>query len=201
MPHFNIEELSPTQIYKFLSGSIIPRPVAWITTQNDSKVVNAAPFSFFNGAGGPFVSVSIGRTDYGLKDTAKNLIQTKEAVIHLTDMKNARQMNETSASLPADVSEIEEFGLELVASQTVAVPGLNNARVRFEALLHSHTVLEHPGGINDFFLLRITDIYFDEDIFDDIKEYVLFEQLQPIARLSGNFYASLGKVFEMKRPD
>ena len=73
MQHFNTKELNTKQMYKFLTGSIIPRPIAWITTQNpETQVVNAAPFSFFSVASNvlPLISVAILRNDGKIKDSA-----------------------------------------------------------------------------------------------------------------------------------
>ena len=200
MPHFDFTQLSAAQIYKFMTGSLIPRPIAWITTQNSAGVVNAAPFSFFNGAGGPFVTLSIGRNEGALKDTAHNLIVTKEAVIHLTDMDNAENMNQTSATLAPEASEIQAFNLKTLPSHGVTVPGLENARIRFEVKLHQHQELISKGLTYDFFLLEVLHLHIAEDIFDSEKQYILPQALKPVARLSGNNYASLGEFFEMKRP-
>ncbi|MDR2833024.1 MAG: flavin reductase, partial [Streptococcaceae bacterium] len=79
MPQYKTQELPPPLVYKLLSGSVIPRPIAWVTTQNAQGVVNAAPFSFFNvvSAYPPIVSISM----LNEKDTLNNLLANKEAVI------------------------------------------------------------------------------------------------------------------------
>ena len=81
MQHFNAKELNTKQMYKFLTGSIIPRPIAWITTQNpETQVVNAAPFSFFSVASNvlPLISVAILRNDGKTKDSARNLLASRQ---------------------------------------------------------------------------------------------------------------------------
>ncbi|WP_252899125.1 flavin reductase family protein [Lactococcus fujiensis] len=85
MKSFNVEELDERQIYKLMSGSIIPRPIAWVTTQNRSGLVNVAPFSFFNVVSSQPPLVSIAFT--AKKDTFNNIMATKEAVIHLISSK------------------------------------------------------------------------------------------------------------------
>lgn len=80
MQHFNTKELNTKQMYKFLTGSIIPRP-DWITTQNpETQVVNAAPFSFFSVASNvlPLISVAILRNDGKIKDSARNLLASRQ---------------------------------------------------------------------------------------------------------------------------
>ena len=101
MLFYSAKELTAKQHYKFLTGSIIPRPIAWITTINqETNIVNAAPFSYFNVVAKdlPLVSLSINRNNQKIKDTARNLLQQKEGVIHLVNDKVLAEMNQTSAS-------------------------------------------------------------------------------------------------------
>lgn len=114
MIHYNSNELSAKTAYKFLSGSIIPRPIAWVTTQDTATgIVNAAPFSFFNAAAAeiPLATLSILRPDKAPKDTARNILATKELVIHFVNEDVLTQMNQTSAPLAAEISEIDTFGI------------------------------------------------------------------------------------------
>ena len=109
MLHYSTKNLSKKQSYKFLSGSIIPRPIAWVTSMNhESQVINAAPFSFFNAAASeiPLATLSILRQNTEMKDTARNILDTKELVIHLINDAHVEQMNQTSAPLPPEQSEI-----------------------------------------------------------------------------------------------
>ena len=102
------EIMSERENYKFLIGSIIPRPIAFITTQSEDGVVNAAPFSYFNivSANPPMISVSVQRRDGMMKDTARNIMNTKEFVVHIVDQGILRDVNETAAELDMDESEI-----------------------------------------------------------------------------------------------
>ena len=197
MIHYNSNELSAKTAYKFLSGSIIPRPVAWVTTQDTATgIVNAAPFSFFNAAAAeiPLATLSILRPDKEPKDTARNILATKELVIHFVNEDVLTQMNQTSASLAPEISEIDTFGIETIASQTVAVPAIKAAPIRMEARLHQYVpIANHEGQIiTDLFIVEITDFYFDSAVFDEEHQYILPEKLQPIARLAGNDYTTLG---------
>ncbi len=140
MIHYKSQELTPKVAYKFLTGSITPRPIAWVTTQNAAgETVNAAPFSFFNVVASaiPLVTISVVRTNCKPKDTAQNILATKELVIHLVDETMVADMNQTAANLPAQSSEIDVFNIETVASQTVAVPGIKAAPIRMESSLTS----------------------------------------------------------------
>lgn len=205
MYHFKADNLSKKQQYKFISGSVIPRPIAWVTSvSSDHRVVNAAPFSFFSAASNqlPLLTISVLRSDGKLKDTARNILEQKEAVVHIVDVPITEEMNKTAAPLPPNKSELDRTPLSLVDSQTVQVPGIKEAKIRFETTLHQHVEVKDEEGntVTDLFLLKITDYYFDEQVFDEEKEYILSESLQPTARLSGNTYAEMGELFAYIRP-
>lgn len=197
MLHFPSEQLSKKQQYKFLSGSIIPRPIAWVTTlNNQTNVINAAPFSFFSAAASelPLITLAILRKEGAVKDTARNILQNEEMVIHLIDQQIVEQMNLTAASLPPDQSELTVNQIKTIPSRSVSVPAIKNTRLRMEAKLYQHIPLKNREGrpITDLIVAEVTDFYFDEALFDSEKEYVLPESFQPIARLAGSSYAELG---------
>lgn len=99
----NPEGLSERENYKFLTGSIIPRPVALVTTQSETGVFNIAPFSFFNivSSNPPMISVSVQRKKGVSKDTARNAIETGEFVVHITDEDNVVDANQTAKRTPS----------------------------------------------------------------------------------------------------
>ncbi|MBS7577474.1 MULTISPECIES: flavin reductase family protein [unclassified Enterococcus] len=202
MKHFKPEQLSSSLQYKLLTGIIVPRPIAWITTQNTAGIVNAAPFSFFNAVavGKPLLSVAI--LNGGMrKDTANNLLQTKEAVVHLINPDNVKEMNLTAKNLPSTVSELASFGIETQASELISVPSIKNSSVRFETVLYQHIpIIEKELVLTDFFLLEIKNFIIDERIIDLNQFYISTQQLKPIARLAGNEYAELGNIFNITRP-
>jgi len=205
MFHYKAEQLNKKQQYKFVSGSVIPRPIAWVTSlSKDGSVVNAAPFSFFSAASNelPLLTVAILRKDGMIKDTARNILDQKEAVIHIVDQAVVEEMNQTSAPLPPDQSELDQTQLTLVDSLSVAVPSIAEAKIRFEGVLHQYVPIkdEHDKIVTDFFFIRVTDFFFDETIFDQEKEYILTDKLNPVARLAGNQYATLDEEFTIVRP-
>lgn len=205
MHHFKTENLSVKQQYKLLTGSVIPRPIAWITSLNkEANVVNAAPFSFFSVASNqiPLLTVSILRTEGKAKDTAENILAQKEAVVHIVSESLTENMNETSAPLPSTESELDRTDLSLVDSSSVEVPGIKEALIRFETTLYQHIPIKDEQGtvMTDHFLLRVTDVHLDSTVFDAEKEYILPEALRPVARLSGTAYSELGKIFSITRP-
>jgi flavin reductase (DIM6/NTAB) family NADH-FMN oxidoreductase RutF len=203
MKHYNANELPVGLAYKLLSATVIPRPIAWVVTKNkETEKLNAAPFSFFNVIGPGYVSLSVMAGPYGEKDTAKNLHETGEATIQLVNEENILNMNKTAASLPHDISEVEEFHLETTESSTVDVQGLLHAPVRFEVkLVDSKKIFDEENGfISELFILKVTDYYVDEKIFDETRFHIDNKKYGPVARLAGNNYASLGHIFELTRP-
>lgn len=205
MIHYNANDLTKQQQYKMISGSIVPRPIAWVTTlSKDGSVVNAAPFSFFSAASNelPLITVAILRKSGQIKDSAKNILHQKEAVIHIVDMTVVEDMNQTSAPLPPDKSEIDRTTLTLTDSKTVTVPAIKEAKIRFEGALHQYVPVTDDDGtvVSDLFILRVTDFFFDETVFDSTKEYILTEKLNPVARLAGANYATLNEEFQLERP-
>ncbi|MFD1318863.1 flavin reductase family protein [Loigolactobacillus zhaoyuanensis] len=204
MYHFTRQDLTAQQQYKFISGSIIPRPIAWVTTLAGA-VVNLAPFSFFSSVPGnePLMTLAIGRKSAQQpKDTAANLLATGEAVVHIVSADLVAQMNATAATLPADKSEATAAQLELVPSHTVAVPGLAAAKIRFETSLYQHVLIKDSADqpMADLFVLRVSDFYFATDVFDAERQYILPSALQPVARLAGTEYAELGPTYRLVRP-
>ncbi|MGC6769632.1 flavin reductase family protein [Enterococcus sp. LJL128] len=206
MLHYSSNQLSKKQQYKFLSGSIIPRPIAWVTTLNqDNNVVNAAPFSFFNAAASdiPLISLAILRKNGLMKDTARNILENHELVIHLVDEEIVEVMNQTAASLPVDQSEVVVNALDTIPSQSVSVPAIKKAKLRMEARLHQHIPLQNHTGtiVTDMIIAEVTDFYFDQTIFDKESEYILPETFRPVARLAGNSYTQMGTIFDLTRPE
>ncbi|MBR2680290.1 MAG: flavin reductase family protein, partial [Exiguobacterium sp.] len=131
--------LTERDTYKFLIGSIVPRPIAFVTTQR-GDVINAAPFSYFNvvASNPPLVSVSVQRKDGVMKDTARNALRTNELVIHVVDETNVINVNETAANLAADESELSRTDFTLQPSDMISTPGVKEAKIRFECVLHHH---------------------------------------------------------------
>ncbi|PTK28085.1 flavin reductase family protein [Mammaliicoccus sciuri] len=201
MKEIRPEVLSQKENYKLLIGSIIPRPIALVTTESDDNVLNIAPFSFFNviSSDPPILSIAVQRVNGEMKDTARNIIQNKEAVVHIVDTDNVRDANQTAALLSHEESELERTNFETVDSVEVSVKGLKQSKVRFEAVLYDDIVIEKDGQpISDLLLLEVKYYHFDEGIYDD--GYINKEKLKAVSRLAGNDYAEIGHTFTIERP-
>lgn len=188
--------------YKLLIGSIIPRPIAFVTSINEDGVVNGAPFSYFNivSSNPPMVSLAIQRKDGELKDTARNIMEKGEFVVHIVDQQNVDSINQTAASLPSNESEITLANLTLVDSKKIAVPGIKEAKVRFECRLHQFVTLasenDEPGS--DLLIAKIVQFHVDNDIYENGR--INYEKLAAVSRLAGSNYAKIGDVFSIERP-
>lgn len=201
MKEIRPEVLSQKENYKLLIGSIIPRPIALVTTESDDNVLNIAPFSFFNvvSSDPPILSIAVQRVNGEMKDTARNIIQNKESVVHIVDTDNVRDANQTAALLSHEESELERTNFETVDSVEVSVKGLKQSKVRFEAVLYDDIVIEKDGQpISDLLLLEVKYYHFDERIYND--GYINKEELNVVSRLAGNDYAEIGHTFTIERP-
>ncbi|GIO67931.1 hypothetical protein J21TS3_27520 [Paenibacillus cookii] len=188
--------------YKLLTGSIIPRPVAWVTTLAGNGKVNAAPFSYFNivTADPPMISVSVQRKQGIPKDTASHAIREGEFVVHIGDELSVAKLNVTAASLPPNESELELAGLTAVPSESVGVPGIAEAKIRMECVLERAIPLggtpDSPAA--DLLIGRVVRFHVDDVVLD--RGRILADVLRPVSRLAGNDYAKLGETFSLERP-
>ncbi|MCC5893823.1 flavin reductase family protein [Exiguobacterium sp.] len=192
--------LTERDTYKFLIGSVVPRPIAFVTTRNGS-VVNAAPFSYFNivAAHPALVSVSVQRKNGVMKDTARNAVATEELVIHIVDESNVTLVNETAATLGPEESELDRTTFTTVPSEAIQTPGVKEAKIRMECVLHHHVPIEHEGIVTaDLLIARVVRFHIEPDLYHAGR--IDAEQLAPVSRLAGNFYAKLGESFEIERP-
>lgn len=206
MTIFKSAELSQKDNYKFLTGSIIPRPIAFVTTlAEDGVTVNAAPFSFFNvvSSSPAIVSIAVQRADGEQKDTARNAAFTKELNIHIVSEEFVEEMNKTAARLARDVSEIDKTNLHLEPVQDMKTPKISEAKIVLTAKLEQIIPIKNDAGevVSDLILACIVTYDFADDVFDPEHLYILPEKLAPIARLAGNDYTKLGEIFRIERPN
>ena len=196
-------EQTKQENYKLLIGSVLPRPIAFITTKSNSGVVNAAPFSFFNvvGTEPPLLMISCIRKPGGImKDTAKNAIESQEFIIHIVDEENVEKINYTAIDAPEDVSEIELAGLNLLPGELVQVPRVAECKIAMECRLHRHLPLgESDGEPNvDLIIGEVICFHIEDELLE--KGRINAGKLKPVGRLAGLDYTTIGSVFEYQRP-
>lgn len=186
--------------YKLLIGSIIPRPIAFVTTQSEAGVVNGAPFSYINivSSNPPMVSLSIQRPAGERKDTARNIYSKGEFVVHIVDRENVAKINQTAASLPPEDSEVEMAELTLVPSTEISVPGIREAKVRMECRLVQAVPFGGEGPGSDLFIGEVVQFHVDEAIYENGR--IDPRGLNAVSRLAGANYAAIGEIFSIERP-
>lgn len=186
--------------YKLLIGSIIPRPIAFVTTQSEAGIVNGAPFSYFNivSSNPPMVSLAIQRPKGELKDTARNIYGNGEFVVHIVDNENVAKINETAASLPSSESEVESANLTLIPSTAISVPGINESKVHMECRLVQAIPLGEGESGSDLFIGEVVRFHVEEAIYENGR--IDPRGLDAVSRLAGANYAAIGEIFSMERP-
>lgn len=197
----NPEQLDPRERYKLLIGTIVPRPIAWVSTIDENGTPNAAPFSYFTvGARNPMTLIFCPQF-HGVstrnKDTLINIRKIPEFVINLTNEQTAEQMNMTATVLPYGQSEFEFAGLTPENSKTIRVPRIKEAPVAFECVLQQIVTIGEGVGGGSAVFGEVQHIYIRDDIYVD--GYVHLEALKPIGRLAGSGYTRVTDIFNMER--
>ncbi|MFA7367579.1 MAG: flavin reductase family protein [Bacilli bacterium] len=196
MKIFNFNNISSQDKFKLLTSSVVPRPIAWISSKDSNGVYNIAPFSYFNlvSTEPPLISVSIRRDGGVTKDTANNIFTTKEFVVHIVDVDNLEMANKSSYEYRSMVSEIDELGLTRVKSKFVGTDGVKEAKIRLECVYEKHLNLETA----DLFIGRVVGMQVDDDVVDNEK--IDLQILEPASRLGGPNYGLVGEVIPLEKP-
>lgn len=187
----DFEDIKPFDKNKILTGSIIPRPIAWISSINENDTLNLAPFSFFSIVANDVFSVSFTQKKSGGKDTLRNILRTKEAVIHSASIKNLNLVNDSSSEdIEYGVSEVDMLNLKLNNSNIISTPYLEVADIAFETKLIQHIPLTYDSGKpkSDIVLLQVVGVHINKDIYNEEKNYIDGRKLDPASRLAGKLY-------------
>ena len=196
MQTLNPRTMSERENYLFLTGSIIPRPIAFVTSISQDGTLNGAPFSYFNivSAEPPLISLSVQHDQGKSKDTARNILEKKEFVIHIVDEANVEKINMTAARLQPHESEITLAGLTDIPSTIVTVPSIKEAKIRLECVLERSVSLDST----DLLIGRVVQYHVDENIYSNGR--IDAEKLAAVSRLAGSQYAKIGELFSLVRP-
>jgi flavin reductase (DIM6/NTAB) family NADH-FMN oxidoreductase RutF len=189
--------LSRKEKYFLSIACVVPRPIGWTSTLSAVGAANLAPFSYFGGVSSdpPVVSLSVGRRRGGArKDTANNLIETGEAVVHIADRALAGRMVATSADVPPEVDEFELVGLEKIPSRIVKPYRVAGAPIAMETRLIAH----HDVANVDLFLLEVLLFHVEDRLLvGGLPDPV---RLDAVGRMGGETYCSTTGVFDIGRP-
>ena len=195
------KDLEINDRYKLIIGSIVPRPIAWVSTMDANGRFNLAPFSYFTAVCTdpmtllfcPGWSSARGR----MKDTLINVRAVPEFVVNITNEETAQAMNLSATEFEAGISEFEWAGVTPQPSSQIRVPRVAEAPIAFECKLQQIvSVSEAPGGGAAVFG-EVVAVHVRDDVIENGR--ILPERLQPIGRLAGATYAHINDLFEMQR--
>lgn len=189
--------------YKLLIGSVVPRPIAWVSTMSAAGEVNLAPFSYFTiAATVPMTLIfcpQIPTTTGQHKDTLRNIRAVPEFVVNITNEDTAESMNMTATELPHGASEFAWAGVTPAPSQSIRVPRVEEAPISFECRLQRIvTISDAPGGGSAVFG-EVQLAHIREDLYDVQTGRIALDKLRPIGRLAGNSYSRVRDVFDLAR--
>ena len=200
---FDFEAMQAGDRYRILANTVVPRPIAWVTTQAADGVVNAAPFSFFNVFGADPAIIGLGLLARGpgaFKDTAANILSEREFVVQLVPERLAEAMNMTGVDAPPGTSEVELAGLHTVPSTKVRPPRLLESPVAFEC----RVVQTVPNGANGAIVLgEVVMAHVSRAILSGSPDRPRIDTaaMGLVGRMHDRgLYARTGDVFDMRRP-
>lgn len=198
---FNIQDTDSSTLYKLLTGTVIPRPIGWISTIDKNGINNLAPFSFFNvvSEDPPHVMFSTVRTGNKNKDTLNNILENKEFVVNLVTEEVVEQMNTTSQTVASNVDEFELAGLTPIDSIYIKPKRVKESLVHFECeMVHHYFIENHQNGGACIIIGKIITMHIDDTILME-NHRINLEKYKPVARLAGSNYSKLGEIFSIKR--
>lgn len=190
----DLDNLSRAERYKMLTGAVIPRPIAFVTTVNANGIVNAAPFSqFVIVAVDPgLLAISIGPRPGSLKDTLLNIQANGEFVINMVPEGWENVVQQCGTDQAADVSEVDELGLATMPSVHVKPPRLADSKIQFECKLER--IIELGDAPNHFVIGRVALMHVQQGLANNCK--IDPKSYAPVARIGGRNYVRLGDIVE-----
>lgn len=199
--YLETEKLPPIDLYRLLTGSVVPRPIAWISTRSASGVNNIAPYSFFTVAScmPPVLAIVHVNPKSGQeKDTLRNLRETGECVVNTVSAADGDRMNGSCAPYPPETGEFDAVGIESADSRVVSVPGVASAAVRMEGRLRDVvTIADTPMG-GQVMLIDVLAIHVQDELLVDGQ--IDPTRIELLAKLGGDHYSLSQSARSMARP-
>ncbi len=201
----DISQMATADAYKILIGSVVPRPIAWVSTVDGEGRTNLAPFSFFTAVCSHPPTVlfcPVTPADQKTKDTLHNIRTMKEFVINIVTDDNVHAMNQTSANYAADVSEFDAVGLTPLPSIKVRPPRVAESPIHLECILNQIVNIGGDAvGSGHVVIGQIVQAHVDENAYDAADGSIDTAKIKPVSRLSGTNYAPVHDIFSIPRPD
>jgi flavin reductase (DIM6/NTAB) family NADH-FMN oxidoreductase RutF len=189
-------EASSKDLYKLLTGLVVPRPIAFVSTKGPEGIANVAPFSFFNAitSDPPTIMFAAGQRRGEKKDTVRNIKAHPWFVVNVVSESIAQEMHNSAADFAPNVSEFEEVGLTPVKAQAIDCMAVKESPAQLECKLSQFIEV----GKSTMVLGEVVHIHLSDDIY--LGNYKIdINKLQPLARLTGNGYGRVRDIFELER--
>lgn len=188
---YNLAQLEPFAVYRLLTSTVLPRPIAWVSTVSADGVDNLAPHSFFtvSSVTPPIVQF----TSVGRKDSLRNVEATGQFVVNLAPESLIEEVNKTATDFPAGVSEFDAVGLRREAGARVKAPRVAGSPAALECELHSTLGL----GDSTVVFGRVVHIAIDDSVLDNGHPEVT--RMRPLSRLGKDEWGTLGEVLDLRR--
>lgn len=209
----DFKQLTKNEIYHTVTQTLVPRPIAWVLSQHQGGHFNLAPFSYFTAVSSapPLVMFSVDAKAPGIKkDTAVNIHEHNPYfVVHIANASQAEAVTETSRTLPAEESELNNIDILLTAFDGFPMPRLGGVPIAFGCKLHSTQQVEGTlqtlifGEIEQLYIddkCATTTAYVDKAGRQRTRLTVDAKQLDPLSRLGAGEYGTLGTVKSVPRP-
>lgn len=198
----SFKDFTPDQFYFLTIQTLIPRPIAWVLSDNGNDSYNLAPFSFFNAvcSNPPILMISVGwKDDTNRKDTWINIEQRNDFVIHIPTESDAQQVVASSASFSHGVSEVSQLGLSLEEVKGQRLPRIIGPKVAF--FCRKYSIQEIGLDRQAIILGEVKDLWVDDEAIHSEKDRLIVDpvKINPVARLGGHGYSLLAKPFYLKR--
>ncbi len=193
---FDFGAMTGRERYKLLIGTVVPRPIAWVTTVDEQGRVNAAPFSFFNVLSADPAILAIGVENYpdmSFKDTGHNIRMTGEFTVNIVDYANLDAMNVTAIPFPRGVDEVKAAGLTAIPGDKIAAPRIAESPIAFEC--RRYVTLE-VGRSREIVLGEVVAAHVRADLVDD-NLHINGVALDAIGRMGGHGYSRSSDQFNV----
>jgi len=197
----NLMELEPRHAHDLLTSAIIPRPIAWVSTTNKTGQTNLAPFSFFTGVSWspPMIAFSVvNRADGTMKDTARNIREVPEFVVHIVSADLLSIMEHSAKPIPYGSDESSIKGIHWLPSKTVKPHRIGEAKIAFECSLERIVTVGKGPNAGNLILGLIHLVHVRDDLMENERE-VDWLGLDVLGRLSGNRYCAVHSVIESEK--
>ncbi|MDX1458173.1 MAG: flavin reductase family protein [Marinobacter sp.] len=201
----DFDGMSSQEVYHAMTQTLVPRPVAWVLTENPDGDYNLAPFSFFTAITSqpPLLMLSVGKKPDGeFKDTRVNIESRKKFTVHIAHRELAKAMTQTSQVLPHGHSELEHVDLALTEFEGFELPRLADCRVAMACELYE--IKEIGPGPQSLIFGEVHKVFVDDHVVaQDEKNRLRVDAaaLDPIGRLGGSEYVTFGEVLTIPRPE